>query len=52
MVFYYMWFDILNLNGKIMRLRKKFEREVDEDLVIRMSWVNVELVYKYVKKVS
>lgn len=35
-----------------MRSRKKPEREVDEDLVTRTSWVNAELAYKHVKKVS
>lgn len=33
-----------------MRSRKKPEREVDEDLVTRTSWVNAELAYKHVKK--
>jgi hypothetical protein len=35
-----------------MRSRKKADREVDEDLLTRTSWVNAELAYKHVKKVS
>nr|XP_022317481.1 protein patched homolog 1-like [Crassostrea virginica] len=33
-----------------MRSRKKPEREIDEELMTRTSWVNAELAYKYVKK--
>ncbi|XP_048757819.2 protein patched homolog 1-like isoform X2 [Ostrea edulis] len=33
-----------------MRSRKKPEREVDEELLTRTSWVNAELAYKHVKK--
>ncbi|XP_061192639.1 protein patched homolog 1-like [Saccostrea echinata] len=33
-----------------MRSRKKPEKEVDEELVTRTSWVNAELAYKHVKK--